>query len=180
MVKEADFIDLGKIKLGARKMGKSVECVPQEWEGGLSSIPSTSEKSQIGWPTVISALRRHRPENSCRLSSQPSQKEELWVTRRKLQTKVEISKGAAPEANLCPRYTRAHPYTCTHTNTHTNCLYGNVLRRLTNWGECLQHITDELICIIYKEPLQINKINSPTGECGKDKTVNSNWSEMDF
>lgn len=38
----------------------------------------------------------------------------------------------------------------------------------------------KLICIIYKELLEINEINSPMGECGKDKTVNSNWDEMDF
>lgn len=32
----------------------------------------------------------------------------------------------------------------------------------------------KLICIIYKELLEINEINNPMGECGKHKAVNSN------
>lgn len=44
------------------------------------------------------------------------------------------------------------------------------------WREIFAtHIKDKrLISIIYKECLQINKIKSPVGKCGKDKIVNSN------
>jgi hypothetical protein len=106
---------------GARKMVTSVECLPHKWEGCLSSIPSTNEKQPVGMALlVISALRRHSPENPCKLNSQPSQKEELWVTTRKLvsKTKVESSQGATADVNLWLPYTGAHPH------AHTKYLRG--------------------------------------------------------